>query len=346
MSVLTRSAGPAVTVTMSARLHLGFLDLNGDMGRRFGSMGLAISAPRTRLTLQRAESAQVDGLERHRASRYLTAMRQRLGVACEHRLTIEEAIPSHAGLGSGTQLALGVAAALRALHGLALEPADDARFLDRGARSGIGIGLFESGGLVVDGGRAPQSIAPPIVSRMSFPSAWRAILVLDPRRQGVHGEQERAAFGALAPMSAREAGDLCRLALMGALPSVAERDIVGFGTAIARMQQLLGDYFAPAQGAARFTSPDVAAVMDCLAREGAHGIGQSSWGPTGFAFAEGDREAERLAEIARRRPDAQALDIRVVSAVDRGGQISETAALSEQSAQRRNAIRKGGSCDA
>jgi predicted sugar kinase len=86
--------------------------------------------------------------------------------------------------------------------------------------------------------------------------------------------------------------------------------------------------------------------MDCLAREGAHGIGQSSWGPTGFAFAEGDREAERLAEIARRRPDAQALDIRVVSAVDRGGQISETAALSEQSAQRRNAIRKGGSCDA
>ena len=33
-----------VQVTTAARLHLGFLDLAGDLGRRFGSIGLAIDA--------------------------------------------------------------------------------------------------------------------------------------------------------------------------------------------------------------------------------------------------------------------------------------------------------------
>ena len=33
-----------VRVITSARLHLGFLDLNGDLGRRFGSIGLSIDA--------------------------------------------------------------------------------------------------------------------------------------------------------------------------------------------------------------------------------------------------------------------------------------------------------------
>ncbi len=49
-----RSADPslrahpgAVRVIAPARLHLGFLDLNGGLGRLFGSIGLAIDTPRT-----------------------------------------------------------------------------------------------------------------------------------------------------------------------------------------------------------------------------------------------------------------------------------------------------------
>ena len=120
-------APAGVAVTVSARLHLGFLDLNGEFGRRFGSLGLSISEPRGRLTLRRASAARVDGVERERASRYLAKMQQREGLAGAYHLTIYEAIPPHAGLGSGTQLALGVAAALRRLHGRALDMPGDAR---------------------------------------------------------------------------------------------------------------------------------------------------------------------------------------------------------------------------
>jgi beta-RFAP synthase len=190
--------------------------------------------------------------------------------------------------------------------------------------------LFEAGGLVVDGGRSALTDAPPIVSRMAFPEDWRIILVLDAARRGIHGEQERAAFRSLPPMTAADAGAICRLALMGALPSIAERDIVGFGAAITRIQQLLGDHFAPAQGGRRFVSPDVEAVMDFLGQQGAHGMGQSSWGPTGFAFAADDREAQRLAESARARSNAGEVEIRVVRALNVGARIDGLPAAAEQ----------------
>jgi len=106
------------------------------------------------------------------------------------------------------------------------------------------------------------------------------------------------------------------------LPAAAEHDIVSFGSAIKELQARLGDYFAVAQGGMRFTSPDVAAVLAALDREGAFGIGQSSWGPTGFAFAATLEEANRLARIAQRHPSGQGLDIRVCAGFNRAAEIA------------------------
>jgi beta-RFAP synthase len=216
---------------------------------------------------------------------------------------------------------LAVAAGVRRFHGLPLDVRGDAIRLGRGARSGVGIGLFDHGGLVVDGGRGPLTTAAPIVSRMQFPDHWRILVVLDPHRQGMHGADERDVFNKLAPFSDAEAAHLCRLVLMKALPALAECDIAGFGSAIKEMQMLLGDYFAAIQGGSRFSSPDVAAALGALEDEGAYGIGQSSWGPTGFAFAASAEEANRLLESIRRHPRGRDLDIRVVSALNRGAQI-------------------------
>jgi beta-RFAP synthase len=236
-------------------------------------------------------------------------------------VTINEVVPAHAGLGSGTQIALAVAAGVRRFHGLPLDVRGDAIRLGRGARSGVGIGLFDHGGLVVDGGRGPLTAAAPVVSRMPFPDQWRILVVLDPHRQGVHGADERDVFSKLAPFSDAEAAHLCRLVLMKALPALAECDIAGFGSAIKEMQMLIGDYFAAIQGGSRFSSPDVAAALAVLEDEGAHGIGQSSWGPTGFAFAPSVEEADRLLESIRRHPRGRDLDIRALSGLNRGAQI-------------------------
>ncbi len=310
-----------VDITAPARLHLGFLDLNGRLGRRFGSIGLAISDLRTKIAIRRAKHTKVTGPESDRVRRYLQTMQRVLALDDAHAVHILELVPAHAGLGSGTQLALAIAVGLRRLHNRPADMEGDATRLGRGMRSGIGIGLFSRGGLVVDGGRNDQPAPAPIISRLEFPDRWRILIALDPQRQGTHGTDEVTSFAALRPMSDADAAHNCRLILMQALPALAQRDLVGFGGAIKELQMRLGDYFAPAQGGSRFASPDVAAVLAALDDAGAFGIGQSSWGPTGFAFAPSPEEADRLARIARQHQSGRDLDIRVCAGLNCGAEI-------------------------
>ena len=101
---------------------------------------------------------------------------------------------------------------------------------------------------------------------------------------------------------------------------VAEADLRRFGSAITELQQRVGDYFAPAQGG-RFASPHVAAALAWLESAGVAGFGQSSWGPTGFAFAPSRADAERMAALARRHPNARMLDIRICVGLNRGAEV-------------------------
>src|SRR3546814_14422204 len=61
-----------VEVSVPARLHLGFVDLNGGLGRRFGSLGIALDTPQTRLTLRRGDRTFAEGPGATRALGHLT----------------------------------------------------------------------------------------------------------------------------------------------------------------------------------------------------------------------------------------------------------------------------------
>jgi beta-RFAP synthase len=311
-----------VTIRVPARLHLGFLDPNGDAGRRFGSIGLPLSEPETVVTLSRAGETAVEGPQRERAASHLATLGRHLGIRGRHRLVIEEAIPSHAGLGSGTQIALAVSAALRTLHRLPLDIGGDAALLARGARSGSGIASLDSGGLIVVAGKAEGGAPPPVVARLPFPEEWRVILILDHGGHGLHGQAEVEAFSSLPPFPAAGSGEICRRVLMGVMPALVERDLGAFGAAIAAIQVLVGTHFAPAQGGV-FTSRRVEAVARGLAAAGAVGIGQSSWGPTGFAFAPSQEAAERFVEAVRDLA-GDGIELRIVRGRNCGARISST----------------------
>ncbi|MEJ2376174.1 MAG: GHMP kinase [Pseudolabrys sp.] len=319
------SGSNSVSVSVPARLHFGFLDLNGGLGRRFGSMGVAVSGLRTRIALSPARRIEVNGPDSARARRYVETLYDALGLRGGCRVDIVEAIPSHAGLGSGTQLAIALGAGIRRLNGLPLDIRGDAVRLGRGGRSGIGIGVFDAGGVVVDGGRGDGARAAPIVSRIPFPNAWRILLVLDRARTGVHGDDESAAFARLPVFPAADAAHICRLVLMQALPALAEADLPAFAAAIEEMQRMLGAYFAPLQGGALFASPDVAAALQLLESEGALGIGQSSWGPTGFAFVPTREQAERLVALASNHRRCRSLEIRSCKGLNHGADIAADA---------------------
>lgn len=287
-------------VIAPARLHMGFLDLGGSLGRRFGSIGVGVSEIATRLSMMPSDRLTAHGPGADRAiaavNKFVSALEQDFAV----EIRIEDAIPGHIGLGSGTQLELAVGMALSRLYGLDLSVRNLAPIVERGARSGIGIAVFEQGGLVVDGGRGENTVIPPVVARLEFPADWRLILVLDERDLGLHGKDEIEAFRALPVFPAKEAAHLCHLLLMKGLPALVERDIRGFGEVIAELQRSVGDYFAPAQGG-RFTSAGVAKALAFLEAQGAVGIGQSSWGPTGFCLVENTTRGETLVTAARRQ---------------------------------------------
>jgi beta-ribofuranosylaminobenzene 5'-phosphate synthase len=132
------------------------------------------------------------------------------------------------------------------------------------------------------------------VARMDFPTEWRVLLVYDPECQGVHGKQEAQAFDELPEFSSAQAAHIARLVLMQALPAVAERDLKNFGMAISELQRIVGDYFAATQGGGRYASPAVADAMAWLEAEGVCCVGQSSWGPTGFAVVGNETQAVQL----------------------------------------------------
>jgi beta-ribofuranosylaminobenzene 5'-phosphate synthase len=284
------------TVTTTARLHFGFLDPSGRGKHPFRSLGLSIDRPRTKLVLQRAPNFRVSGAERDRAERYLRSMAEGCGVRQAYALHVEEAIPPHAGLGSGTQLALAVGSAFAVLEGFELSPREIAARLQRGARSGIGIATFEGGGAVLDEGPRHGKL-PELISRVPFPPAWRLLLILDAGYGGLAGASERAAFETLPDFPESESETLRRRITERALPAIAAGDFKRFCDEIDHLQSCMGSYYAPVQGGA-YASPHVSAVLDWLRREGMTGLGQSSWGPTGFAFVASETDGKALLEEA------------------------------------------------
>lgn len=290
---------PPVTVTTTARLHFGFLDPSGRNDQPFGSFGLALDQPHTRLTLEPADAVEVSGPEAARAARYLETITESCGIARAYRLAVREAIPSHAGLGSGTQLALAVGAAVAAAEGHSLTPLQIAGKLGRGARSGIGIATFEAGGAVLDSGPRDGAL-PQLIARVPFPDAWRVLLIFDPDAKGLAGANEAAAFEAMPAFPPTEAADLRARILERALPALEMEDFAAFCAQVGYLQDRMGTYFAPLQGGA-YTSPRVGAVLQGLRSEGLTGLGQSSWGPTGFAFAPTEQEGQKLLAAAQAR---------------------------------------------
>jgi beta-RFAP synthase len=296
-------ASGTVRVEAPARLHFGFLDLHGGLGRRFGSIGLAVDEPSLALTAWRSAHRSAEGPEADRVRGYASAASTHLGVGQAVAIRVERAIPAHAGFGSGTQLGLSVAAAVARLHDRPFAADAFATTLDRGNRSGVGLSAFTEGGLIVDGGRGPDGGPPPVIARLPYPEAWRIVLILDPGMAGVHGTREVEAFRDLPRFPEAQAAEICRIVLMQVLPAAALAESRGFGAGITRIQDLIGDHFAPHQGG-RYASEAVAQALANAAAQGVPGYGQSSWGPTGFVLMPSEAAARAL-----------------VASLDRGGPL-------------------------
>jgi beta-RFAP synthase len=165
--------------------------------------------------------------------------------------------------------------------------------------SGVGTATFEGGGFVVDGGKLTESTqsldgdVPPLIFRHDVPEDWLFVVAVPNVGKGLSGEKEKRAFKDLPAASAESAQIASRLLVMKLLPALLEDEIERFGEALTRIQILVGEAFASAQGG-RYASPVIADCVNVMLDAGVVGAGQSSWGPTCYGLVRGTKKANHV----------------------------------------------------
>ena len=288
-----------ITVQAPARLHFGVLDLKGRLGRCFGGLGAAIPSPSLNLEVAPSPRLTAEGPEAERALEFARRFLACYRISSGAHLTVHHAIPAHSGLGSGTQLGLAVGRGLAQLHGVSATVVELAQATGRGKRSAIGTWAFALGGFIVEGGRRPESSSiAPLLARFAIPATWHYVLAVPSRGRGLSGEEETKAFEELPPPPDREVEEVSHLVLMQLLPSLVEADLPSFGDALSKVQRITGGWFAEQQGGI-FAPGPTEQLIARMAGWGAHGVGQSSWGPAAYGLVENGRAATSLAEQVR-----------------------------------------------
>jgi beta-ribofuranosylaminobenzene 5'-phosphate synthase len=271
--------------------------MNGELGRLFGGLGVGIDRPNVVVEAWTASDFQVAGQEtaivKALADRFFSVY----PVQPRVHLNVAETIPSHVGLGSGTQLSIAVAAALAKVLGVKASVPELAAAMGRAKRTSVGTTIFEQGGFVVDGGKNQKTHAyPPLLYRQPFPSEWRFVVAVPNQHKGLSNSEENHAFGKLSVMPAADVGQICRLTMLKLLPALAEHDIESFGDALTKIQILTGNHFAQAQGGT-YSSPACGECIEFMKQTGAYGVGQSSWGPALYAVVKEEQARAVLAKV-------------------------------------------------
>jgi beta-ribofuranosylaminobenzene 5'-phosphate synthase len=288
-----------IVIKTPSRLHFGLVDMNGEIGRIDGGIGLALEAPHTTVEVKKSDKIQVEcESEPEIIDRLETAIKNvcdHYGLPGAYINVLERPLP-HVGLGSATQTFLGAAHGICKLHNIEASSPELAYLVGRGGTSGIGVAAIQTGGFIVDGGHrfrrdenskhgySPSSASsgmkpPPVLINYDFPD-WD-ILVVVPLGEGASGLREIMLFKVVCPVPLDQVQQMCHIILMQMLPSILEEDIEAFDQSMVAFQKRGFKIFE--------LRAQTQLLYDCLQflkDNGGLGVGMSSWGPAIYAFGE------------------------------------------------------------
>lgn len=296
-----------IKVVSPSRLHLTLIDLNAELGRVNGGAGITLESPGMELLAAEADNVEIVG-DSLLAGKMRKAADALLPAGKGIKLQINDSLPDHVGLGSGTQAALSAAAAINKIYGLGKSVRELAIAVGRGGTSGIGVAAFENGGIILDGGHkfkdkcafspsAASHVPPgPVLFRRDFPD-WPIVLAI-PNTKGAHDAEEVNIFKKYCPIPLAEVQEICHVILMQMLPALMEEDLESFGKAINHFQ-LVGFKRREVELQLR----PVLDIMEYMRDNGASGSGISSFGPVVYGIVGSSGEGKRLLKEAQRMLD-------------------------------------------
>ncbi len=311
----------SIVVTSPSRLHFSLIDLNGELGRVDGGIGVALKVPSLKMEVSAVDEEVKEKENPKEVVPVLERIRSRIepGLRGNYRVRILKPLPPHVGLGSQTQLSLSVAKALSVLENRSYSVVELAKLVGRGGTSGIGTAAFDKGGFILDGGHVfrkgeaeskiekgmrnketktsflPSSASrvppPPILFQHALPENWFFVLAIPEVKRGAHGPEEVEIFKRYCPIESEEVEKICRIMLMRTLPAVLEKDIDAFAASLTMLQKV------------GFKKIEVELQQDIIKelfnffKVHALGYGMSSFGPATYAIIEGEKRAKELAAL-------------------------------------------------
>lgn len=301
-------------INTPSRLHLTLIDLNGSCGRIDGGVGITISDPelvlRAEPSFNKDQGINIhfedsDNIPENLIHDYSQKIKESaintlkyFNIDTGFDFFVEKSYPAHAGLGSGTQLSLATSKLIVDLNDIEVETATLGHIVGRGGTSGIGVGAFNHGGFIVDGGHSkheksdflPSSASsaspPPVLAHYDFPENWHIILAIPKLNKSVSGKKEVNIFQKYCPIPLTEVQKLSHLILMKMMPAVLEKDIDSFGDAL---NQIQNTGFKKKE--MDLQNNLMGEILGSMGDAGAPGAGMSSFGPTLFAVTKKNPKA-------------------------------------------------------
>ena len=298
-----------ITITTPSRLHFGLIDLNGELGRINGGIGVALENPGWKIIGYKNDElnskiklAKVDSNTKLAINKFDAFFNTK---TMEVNFEIKRDLPVHMGLGSKTQFLLSIGTILAYNYGLKISPREIAKAVQRGGTSGIGVAAFEAGGFILDSGHSfgpgkqtnsfkPSSRSkappPPVIFQKYPPENWRFIVIIPNIPEGASGDTEVKLFEDCCPIPAEQVEKLSRLILMKILPSFMEQDIATFGKGLTELQTEFHRF-----GMDRYDSTLNNEILSDLRKyENVFGSGISSFGPTMYALTNSQESANQI----------------------------------------------------
>ncbi len=173
----------------------------------------------------------------------------------------------------------------------------------RGLRSAVGLAGFQQGGLLLDEGYVTGSTSilaeRPLKAHVTpLPAAWRVVLLSPTRSQRVHGSQESALISELGSVQNSHASRMLHLAHIIHSLSQSDDRFLTFTSTLDEYMELGAHLFSRYQHGL-YNGPAITAAVGLARSVGLRGVGQSSWGPTVFGFAQCEEHSQQMAKQLR-----------------------------------------------
>ena len=308
-----------------SRLHFGLLSFGRNDRPQYGGLGVMVEQPGLTLAVDKASAFTSVGEAADRVAEFSTSWQRATQLPLPAvRLQLTQVPAQHVGLGTGTQLGLTVAAALYAASQRPVPPAETlAQVANRAKRSSVGTYGFDRGGLIYELGKRDDEPVGKLSDHVLLPETWRVTLLTPTRDvadEGLSGTAEQQAFGKLPTVPTTVTERLMELAEQAVLPAARSGDLAAFGEAIYEYGLTAGHCFDEAQGGP-FATRQLEAWVRAIRDFGIRGVGQSSWGPTLFAFHANEEEALAFSQWCRRQlPGGDQARIQIAAIARRGAQ--------------------------